>query len=62
MEDGVWHGSGVGLKRLEDEEKAFVVGGSEGGKRGYFLERLIVFDVGELESADKGSQSFSAKP
>ncbi len=45
MEDGVGNGSSVGFIRLEDEKETFVIGCSEGGEGGNFLERLVVFDI-----------------
>lgn len=52
MEDRVGNCSGVGFVGLEDEEEAFVVCSGESGEGGYFLERLVVLNIRELESPD----------
>ena len=54
MEDGVGDCGGVGFEGLEDEEEALFVGCDEGGEGSDFLERLVVFDICELEGAYEG--------
>ena len=61
MEDGVGDGGLFGFIGFEDEEKALVVGCGEGGKCGYFLEWLIIFDVGEFKGTDEGGESFGTE-
>ena len=53
---------GVRFVGLKNQEKAFVVGCSEGGECGYFLQRLIIFDVGEFKGTDEGCEAFGAEP
>ena len=52
MENRVGNCGGVGLIGFEDQEEAFVVCCCEGGEGGDFLERLVVFDICELERSD----------
>lgn len=61
VQDRVGHGGGVGFVRFEDEEEAFVVGRGQRGEGGDFLQRLVVFDVGELERADEGCETLGAE-
>ena len=62
MKHRVRHRCGVGFVGFEDEEKTLVVGCGQSSECGDFLERLIVFDVGEFESTDERSQTFGAEP
>lgn len=62
MEDWIGNSSSVGFIRFEDEKESFVVCCRERSECGYLLKRLIVFDVGELESPHKRRESLCAKP
>lgn len=61
MKDRVRDGGGIGLERFENQEESFVVGCGEGSESGDFLEGLVVFDIGEFESSDKGGETFGAE-
>ena len=52
MKDWVGDCGGVGFVGLEDEQEAFVVCSGESGEGSYFLERLVVLNIRELESSD----------
>ena len=52
MEDWIGNCGGVGFVGLEDEQEAFVVCSGESGEGGYFLQRLVVFNIRELKSPD----------
>ena len=54
MKNWIWHCSGVRFIGFENEEEAFVVCCCKSGKCGDFLERLVVFNVGEFEGSDEG--------
>lgn len=45
VQDRVRDSGRVGFKRLQDEQKAFVVGRSKRSERSYFLQWLVVFDI-----------------
>lgn len=49
MQDGVRDRGGFGLKRLKDQEKAFVISSCQSRKSSHFLKRLVIFDIGQLE-------------
>ena len=61
VQDGVGDRGRVRFKGLEDKQKAFVVGCSKSGKRSYFLQWLVVFDVCELQRPYQGSQTLCTK-
>lgn len=48
VENWVWDSGGIGFIGLKDQEEPFIIGCGQGGKGGYFLKRLIVFDVGKF--------------
>ena len=54
VKNRIGDGGSIGLERLEYEQEAFVVSRGESGEGSYFLKRLVVFYVGELEGADEG--------
>ncbi len=61
MKDRVGHLSGVRLEGLQYQQESLLVSCHESGKSSDFLQRLIVFDVGELESSDERCKSFCAE-
>ena len=61
MKDGVGDGGSVRFEGLENEEEAFFICGNKSSKRSYVLKREVIFDVGELKSADEGGQTLSTE-